>query len=161
MPKVLVIGYGNSLRGDDSVGCHVARILERHYHDDPEVRVIGSHQLTPEMAEDLSASSFVLFIDAAAGLHPGKIETTAITARPGPASFAHHLDPASLLSAAMELYGSVPRAQLLTIVGASFEMGDRFSPVIAAGIPDLLNAAKDVVSDWVGQCAGALARTHS
>ena len=71
MPKVLIIGYGSPLRGDDNVGCHVAQMLEYHYRDDPEVRVIGSHQLTPEMAEDVAASEFVLFLDAAAGAPAG------------------------------------------------------------------------------------------
>src|ERR1035438_8901082 len=70
LPKVLIIGYGSPLRGDDNIGCHVAQMLEHHYHDDSDVRVIGSHQLTPEMAEDVAASEFVLFLDAAAGTPP-------------------------------------------------------------------------------------------
>jgi len=66
--------YGNSLRGDDNIGCHVAQMLDCHYHDDPDVRVIDSYQLTPEMAEDVAASEFVLFLDAATGQTAGKID---------------------------------------------------------------------------------------
>lgn len=145
MPKVLIIGYGNSLRGDDNVGCHVAQMLNEHYQTDSEVRVIGSHQLTPEMAEDIAASEFVLFLDAAAGETAGKIRSAPVTPKPGPASFAHHLDPALLLAAAMELYGSAPPAQLLTIVGAAFELGDRFSATVVQRLPEFVAEAQAVV----------------
>lgn len=145
MPKVLIIGYGSSLRSDDNVGCRVAQMLDRHYHADPDVRVIGSHQLTPEMAEDIAASEFVLFLDAAAGEPAGEIKTATVNPRPGPASFAHHLDPALLLAAATELYGSAPPARLLTIVAGTFEFGERFSPVVKRRLPELFKEAHALV----------------
>jgi hydrogenase maturation protease len=145
LPKVLIIGYGNSLRSDDNVGCHVAQMLERHYDGDSDVRVIGSHQLTPEMAEDIAASEFVLFLDAAAGDTVGKIGVAPVNSKPGPASFAHHLDPALLLAAAMELYGSAPRAQLLTIVASAFEMGTHLSPAITRRLPEFFQQAQAIV----------------
>ena len=43
---VLVVGYGNPLRGDDGFGCHAAALLAA----DPrleEARVLARHQLTP------------------------------------------------------------------------------------------------------------------
>ena len=108
---------------------------------DSDVRVIGAHQLTPEMAEDVAASEFVLFLDAAAGAPAGKIQQKAIKPQPGPLNFAHHLDPALLLAAAMDLYGSVPPAVLLTIVGAAFELGDGLSPAVVQRLPELFRAS--------------------
>lgn len=145
MHNVLIIGYGSPLRGDDNVGCHVAQMLERHYRSDSGVRVIGAHQLTPEMAEDLAASEFVLFLDAAAGTPAGKIQQTKVSPQPGPLNFAHHLSPSLLLSAAMELYGSVPAAILLTIMGAAFEVGDRLSPAVVQRLPELFGRAHAIV----------------
>jgi len=145
LPRVLVIGYGSPLRGDDNIGCHVAQMLEQQYHNSPDVRVIGAHQLTPEMAEDVAASEFVLFLDAAAGTPAGKIQQTAVTPQPGPLSFAHHLGPALLLAGTMELYGSVPRAELLTIVGATFELGDGLSPAVLRRLPELFEQAHAIV----------------
>ena len=75
MPRVLIIGFGNCLRGDDGAGCRIARKLDNYFHQDPDVRVIGAHQLTPEMSEDIAGSEFVLFLDAAVGEHPGKSTT--------------------------------------------------------------------------------------
>lgn len=148
MPKVLIIGYGSPLRGDDNIGCHLAQMLEQHYHDDPEVRVIGSHQLTPEMAEDVAGSEFVLFLDAAVGTPAGKTQRKAVKPQPWPLSFTHHLDPALLLAAAMELYGSAPRAELLTVVGAAFELGDRLSPALVQRMPEFFERAHAIVESY-------------
>ena len=60
---VLVIGYGNTLRTDDGVG----RLAAERLADDPRldgVRVIGRHQLTPELALDVSQAALVVFVDA-------------------------------------------------------------------------------------------------
>lgn len=91
---MLIIGYGSSLRSDDNVGCHVSQMLDRHYDGVLAVRVIGSHQLTPEMAEDIVASEFVLFRDAAAGEptkdqdHNGQSHSGACQLSPSPRSRA-------------------------------------------------------------------------
>ena len=120
-------------------------MLEQQYHDSPDVRVIGAHQLTPEMAEDVAASEFVLFLDAAAGTPAGKIQLATVKPKPGPLSFAHHLEPSLLLAATMELYGSVPRAELLTMVGAAFQLGDGLSPAVLRRLPELFEQAHAIV----------------
>jgi hydrogenase maturation protease len=145
LPKVLIIGYGNSLRGDDVVGRHVAQMLGEHYRNDRDVRVIGAHQLTPEMAEDISTSEFVLFLDAAVGSLAGVIKHARVAPRPGPLSFAHSFAPDLLLAAADELYGSAPRAELLTIVGASFDVGDGLSAAVIQRLPELFERALAIV----------------
>jgi hydrogenase maturation protease len=145
LPSILIVGYGNPLRGDDVVGCHVAQMLETFYRDDPEVRVIGAHQLTPEMAEDVSGSEFVLFLDAAIGPRPGEIKHSKVTPRPGPLSFAHFLEPDLLLAAAVELYGSVPDAELLTVTGASFEVGEKLSAIVSQLVPELFGRSRAIV----------------
>jgi len=145
VPKVLIIGYGNRLRGDDGVGCRVAHMLEDYYHDDLDVRTICAHQLTPEMAEDIANSDFVLFLDAAVGEHAGEIHHSTVTPRPGPSSFAHSLDPGLLLTAADELYGSAPQAELLTMVGACFEVGDELSDVVRQNLAEFAGRAHLIV----------------
>jgi hydrogenase maturation protease len=74
---VLVVGYGNPLRGDDGVG---PEVVERLWTDDDgtlgprRAAFAWSHQLTPEMAVDVSQACYVVFVDAASdGLAPGCI----------------------------------------------------------------------------------------
>ena len=70
---VLVLGYGNILRTDDGIGWRVAECLA----DDPRlagVSVIGCHQLTPELALDLSQASLAILVDAAVGPAAGTFD---------------------------------------------------------------------------------------
>src|SRR5262245_41264787 len=60
---VLVIGYGNTLRGEDGIGPAVAE--EVAARGLPGVRVIVAHQLTPELAADIADARLVVFVDAA------------------------------------------------------------------------------------------------
>ena len=82
MKKVLIIGYGNPDREDDGVAWHILRALTiklglpspNSYEDEfPEGEMIDFAfylQLTPEMAEDISAYEYVCFVDAHTGNIP-------------------------------------------------------------------------------------------
>jgi hypothetical protein len=59
---ILLIGYGNELRGDDGVGPYVAREIDRR--DLPGVRTFALHQLAPELAEEIAGADGVIFVDA-------------------------------------------------------------------------------------------------
>jgi hypothetical protein len=61
--QALVIGYGNTLRGDDAVGQVVARALAGEAAIEG-VEVIACHQLMPELAECIDAADMLLFITA-------------------------------------------------------------------------------------------------
>src|SRR5271167_2750694 len=97
LPGILIIGYGNLLRGDDATGVLAARELEHYFQDDDEVEVIAAQQLTPEMAEIVSRSSFVLFLDASQEFDPGNVRCVPVEPGGDACRFTHHLTPASLL----------------------------------------------------------------
>jgi hydrogenase maturation protease len=73
MSKILVVGYGNPLRADDGLGCHVARELAHRLGNDKRVEVVPCHQLAPEIAQQIAATEFVIFIDACTEGEPGTI----------------------------------------------------------------------------------------
>ena len=116
--KVLILGYGNPIRGDDGFGCHVARRLAAGTID-PAIDIRELHQLTPELAEPVSQAAHVIFIDAARDGLPGDLRRESISPEPAGA-FTHHLTPSALLACARELYGRAPEATLFTAAGASF-----------------------------------------
>lgn len=60
--KTLVIGFGNTLRGDDGVGPLVAEQVDTW--NLRNVRSLSVHQLTPELAADIAQVETVFFIDA-------------------------------------------------------------------------------------------------
>jgi hydrogenase maturation protease len=136
MPGLLVIGYGNPLRSDDGFGPRVAEEL-RQLCLGEDTEVIICQQLGPELAEAISRSRLVLFLDAARNAGPpGQLGITMVRAssdHDGPNT--HHLTPAALLRCALTLYGTQPEAIILTASGESFDFGDSLSPSVAQSVP--------------------------
>jgi hydrogenase maturation protease len=62
---VVVIGYGNEVRGDDGVGPRVARVVAGWQL--PHVKALAVHQLLPELVESFAEASAVVFVDASLG----------------------------------------------------------------------------------------------
>jgi hydrogenase maturation protease len=132
MCDVLVIGYGNPLRGDDGVGPLIAEELARHLRDpESKVQVIACHQLSPELAEPVAETRAVIFIDASVDLQPGEVRVSAVTPdRFSPAVFAHSMKPSALLATASELFGQAPPAKTVGIGASSFEIGMHLTPPV-------------------------------
>jgi hydrogenase maturation protease len=143
---VLVVGYGNPLRGDDGIGWHAARLLA----DDPRLagaRVLACHQLAPELAEDVSQASLVVLLDAAAEGDPGSVAVRQIEPRPAtPATWSHHLDPETLAGLAQTLYGAVPPIVLVSVAAATFAEGDGLSSALQQALPGVVETVAGVVS---------------
>lgn len=141
--NVLLIGYGNPLRGDDGAGWYVAEHLAHTLHD-TRVQVICCHQLTPELAEDMSRARLVIFIDAAM-VDPAKPDQNAGYIRcqtvthdsQSSTRSSHHLTPSILLEYTRLLYATVPVALLLTVTGKSFEYQNQLSSAVCASLPEL------------------------
>ena len=60
--SILVIGYGNTLRQDDALGCLIADEVGRWQRTG--VRSMSLAQLTPELAAELAAAETAVFVDA-------------------------------------------------------------------------------------------------
>jgi hydrogenase maturation protease len=145
---VLVVGYGNSLRGDDGLGWHAVALLAR----DPRlagVEVLARHQLTPELAEDVSRASLVVLVDArAGGGAPGEV-TVRRVAPAGPArpAWSHRLDPPSLVGLAGALYGTAPPVFLVSAAVATCEVGERLSPALERALPRVVDTVAGIVAE--------------
>jgi hydrogenase maturation protease len=135
--NTLVIGYGNTLRGDDGAGIVAAELLMGRIHD-PEIEIVGQHQLTPELMEPISRAAHVIFIDAAASGRAGKVHRIPLRPAPVCSRFSHVTTPESLLAGAQALYGHTPEATLYTIPGRSFETGEGLSPAVRRAVNNLV-----------------------
>ena len=148
---VLVVGYGNALRTDDGLGWHAAERLA----DDPRlagVTVLRRHQLTPELALDISAATLVVLVDASHGPPAGTVTVERLEPAGDPGTtWSHHLSPASLVTLAHELYGRAPDVFLVSCGVVSLEMGDRLSPVAEAALPRIVDAVAQLVASRAAQ----------
>jgi hydrogenase maturation protease len=145
LSRVLVVGYGNALRGDDALGWHaVARLAADSRLDG--ARVTWQHQLTPELAHDIAGSSLVVLVDAESGSVPGTLAVRRIEPDPqGDAALSHHVSPESLLVLAGELYGSVPATWMVSVGVAGLDVGAALSPEVEAAIPSVVDAVAGIV----------------
>jgi hydrogenase maturation protease len=122
--RVLLIGYGNVLRGDDALGPMAAERLRPLLTGALRINaeLLSCHQLYPELAEPLARCELALFVDAVACGEPGTVRVQRLWPQSGDtASLTHHVQPAALLALAQALYGRAPEAMLVTGSGATFE----------------------------------------
>jgi hydrogenase maturation protease len=147
---VLVVGFGNPLRGDDGVGCSAAGLLAA----DPRLEgatVLARHQLTPELATDIASASLVVLVDASVDGAPGSVAVRSIQPqRDSPLSWSHHLNPAALAGLADALYDHVPPMVLISVGGATFAAGDRLSPAVQRMLPEVVERVARVVQQHRG-----------
>jgi hydrogenase maturation protease len=143
-PPIIVIGYGNPLRGDDGVGRRVAEIVSGWGL--PTVRVLVVHQLTPELAEPLAAADLAIFIDASVAQPGGTTQVQPLDPAVVGAAFGHAGDPRSLLSLARIAFGRNPRAWSITIPATNIAVSEGLSPVAERGSEDALRHIARLVS---------------
>jgi hydrogenase maturation protease len=122
---ILVVGYGNELRGDDGVGPHVAREIERR--ELPGVRTLVLHQLTPELAAEIAEADGVIFVDAQQVETENEIAVSELRPAEAPSVMSHACNPQCLLAMAQLLYERAPAAWLVAVPGHSFEIGSGIS----------------------------------
>jgi hydrogenase maturation protease len=144
VPSVLVIGYGNSLRGDDGFGIAAAEQLRETLHS-PQVRVLTCQQLTPELASEMSKVNRAIMIDAARGGTPGLITVSKIEPESDLATFTHELRPSTLLACSQELYGACPETFLVSVTGYSFDFSDKLSDTLKRIMPQVLVRVRELI----------------
>ncbi|HEX7734627.1 MAG TPA: hydrogenase maturation protease [Ktedonobacteraceae bacterium] len=133
-PRPLLLGIGNPLRGDDSLGRIVAGQLAQAGDLECEVQVV--YQLTPELAESMAAASLVVMIDASREGDPGDIRVRQISPTfPAPGAIGvHHVTPDELAALTVVIYGHCPPVMVISITGADFNLGEQLSPSVTRAI---------------------------
>jgi hydrogenase maturation protease len=144
--NTLVIGYGNSLRGDDGVGSLVADQVAAW--NLPNVRSLSVHQLTPELAAEIAEAEVVFFIDACV-MEAGKTQACLkpITSQKGRSRIDHLWSPSVLLHLAQTLYNADPVAYQILIPAIQFDYGTSLSVIAQEGMAWSLEALKRYVNN--------------
>jgi hydrogenase maturation protease len=151
LKKALIIGYGNPDREDDGVAWHILHALtiklglpspesyEDEFPESPLIDFAFYLQLTPEMAEDISAYEYVCFVDAHTGNIPEPVRLIKVESEFQRSPFTHHLTPQSLLSMCENIYGKMPDSALLSVFGHCFLFSRQLSEETAVLVPQAVN----------------------
>ena len=124
MKKVLVIGYGNTLRGDDAAGIRAAELIAKRR---PEIECVCMHQLMPELAEQIAVSDIVIFFDADVNVAQPNVQVVVPSVEVDQ-PHTHFISPESLLRLSQQLYQRMPlKAYIIGIPASQFEFSEELS----------------------------------
>jgi hydrogenase maturation protease len=133
--RLLIIGYGNTLRCDDGVGPKVAdEVAELRL---PGVETLACGLLTPELADPISRAETVVFVDAAVDA-PREVQLRELTPAESSQIMAHAADPKTMLALARDVFGHAPKAWWLTIPAEELGIGEEFSSLAEGGVAEAI-----------------------
>lgn len=140
---ILVIGYGNTLRGDDGVGPRVVEAIGKL--NLPGVHTLICQQLSPEHADPVSRARTVIFVDAAVDA-PKEVQWRKL--EPGKSSqlMAHAADPSTLLALARDVFGHAPQAWWLTIPAVKLDFSEELTLEAQRGFAEAVEKIKSLCS---------------
>jgi len=141
---LLVLGYGNTLRSDDGVGPRVAEAVAELRL--PNVEVLSTPQLTPELAEPVSRARQVVFVDAAIDA-PREVQLRKLAPADSAQVMAHAADPRTILALSRDVFGKAPEAWWLTIPIEQTGIGEELSPLAIEGCSTAIRNIKKF-ADW-------------
>jgi hydrogenase maturation protease len=144
MKRALLIGIGNTLRGDDGVGIRVAEQARTRF---PHLDVLCVHGLAPELAEIVAQCDLLLIVDASTAtptLRAGEVTPAASGGR----LEAHAMTTPGILGLAATLYGRTPaRSVLIEVPAFTCDFGEALSPRTAEHIEPCL----DVIESYLAR----------
>jgi hydrogenase maturation protease len=150
---VLIIGYGNTLRGDDGVGWVAGQLLERKLRLDHSVKVTVVQQLTPELVEHISRAGLVIFIDASVVDSPGHISCRRIYPDMTPPRFSHEMGPERLLDWLPGSCKRKPHVIVYTVGGEFFGYRQGLDDAVQSAMPELVARIERLITWWEGRIA--------
>jgi hydrogenase maturation protease len=135
-PDVLVFGIGNSGRSDDGLGwAFLDRLLNEPGFDSPaEYR----YQLGVEDAALIARSKRVIFIDSYQGELPGGFRWLPCEPSETFEFTTHVLPPRGVLFYCKDIYGTIPRADILMIQGERWGLDIGMSDVARKNLENAL-----------------------
>lgn len=145
--RVLIIGYGNTLRGDDGAGVVASEMIRAVVPAD-DADVIVCHQLTPELATRLASVSLAIFLDASQAISGGEIRCDEVLFGERNETRMHHVEPLELLSLSRRLYGRCPRGFAVAIGGESWGFSTSLSTLVAAALPKAVEHVVTLIAEY-------------
>jgi hydrogenase maturation protease len=121
-PRVVVLGWGNTARGDDGLGPLLLAEIERLGL--AHVVTVEDFQLQLEHALDLDGADLALFVDASVAA-PAPFAFYETQARAGLGHSSHAMAPEAVLDVHVRVMGRTPPpAFVLGMRGERFELGE-------------------------------------
>ena len=147
--SILVLGVGNLLMGDDGVGIHVVRELERMSWP-PNVRVEDGGMGGVTLISLWEETDYVVLIDAAdmgkragacAVFSPEQVRSVKKDHRLS----LHHADVLGLLDLMKSVSLKVPTVRIIGVQPERIEWRDQLSETVQCKIPEIVSLVKEEI----------------
>ena len=146
--KLVIIGVGNSLKGDDFAGSLVAkRLMSRFNQAAHRILVLDAEDAPENFTEKIRAfkADTVIFIDSAVmGTPPGTVRLVPLDETEYP-YFSTHNVPLRLLGTVM---GDVESSFLIGIEPGTTEFGEQMSAEVKAACTQVARTIYKVIAEW-------------
>lgn len=149
--KVLVVGIGNEIRQDDGIGPFSVNLIREIWSDEKRelVDLMTVHQLDVLHCDIFTGYPVIIFIDADAGQGNESFRIEEIRPEPASRPFTSHIGSIpDLLSLTGTLHETTPRAYLVAVKGASFEVGEGLSRTAVNNVRQALAALDKLIGEF-------------
>jgi hydrogenase maturation protease len=140
--NVLIIGIGNTLRGDDGIGAYIcARIEALHVNG---VKTIVKQQLHTEMVEDFLTFDHIIIADAS--INSEAIQFGPVnTINTAPVASSHHVNASLLAALSKQLYNKELSLMICSVRGENFNIQEHLSAMAIANA----DLAVNTILQWL------------
>ncbi|KAA3609458.1 MAG: peptidase M52 [Planctomycetota bacterium] len=152
--KILILGLGNPLLGDDAVGLEVVRRLRERLPSDPEIVLEENYNGGLELMECMEGFDRVVLIDAAVtGASPGTISSFPLHDCPiRRGVYSHGMDLATALAVGRAAGAHLPADRHLKILGIEahdlYDFRLTLSPPVAAAVEAAASWVQQILNRW-------------
>jgi hydrogenase maturation protease len=158
MMKIVLIGIGQSLRGDDAAGLEAVRLWQAQYPQGADKLQVEIPELPGlSLLDRLDGMEAAILVDAVHSLDtPGtlyRLGPEELAAFSTDAQSAHGWGVAETLALGTSLYPELARCRisLIGIAGSDFSMGAGLSPSVQAALTKAADMIEKEVQSMLGQ----------
>jgi hydrogenase maturation protease len=154
MKRTLVLGLGNPILSDDSVGLRVVQELQKVLPPQEDVVIDEDHWGGLRLMERLTGFDRAIIIDAIqTGAAPGTIRILHPSEIPTQHSAsAHDVNLPTALAFGRQMGLHLPPDDSIVLVAIEAEdvltFGEQCTPAVAAAIPHAVKLVKEILSNW-------------
>jgi len=150
-PRLLVLGLGNILSGDDGIGAILIQQLAERIDSDWPVELIEAGVGGLRLLNLVEAAPAILAIDAAEmRLPPAEVRwlTPRQLSEPAQLGYSlHNIDFAQTLRLVQQFFSRPPTAILAIQIGQA-KPGTELSETLRAALPQMLTTAVEALKNW-------------
>jgi len=161
-PKLVVIGLGQEVRGDDGAGIRIVRDWRAKFpctSEIPEVRVEISGLPGLDLLSLMEEAQAAILVDAVhEGSVPGRLyelNDEQVSAFSEGAQSAHGWGIAETLALAKTIQHKLPKRLAILAIGSNhFDLGANLSPQVEGAIPRAVEHLQEMVLEILGKTSG-------